>query len=96
VYYHRHERDEAIGYLAAKFPKCFFENPAHRRPLKHSIVLDLEKESGLDREKLVQVLDWYESHFVYRRGMIAGAERVDLDGKKAGTVTPAEQREARA
>jgi sRNA-binding protein len=50
VYYHRRERDDAIGYLASKFPKCFFEDPTHRRPLKHNIILDLEKENVLDRE----------------------------------------------
>jgi sRNA-binding protein len=50
----------------------------------------------LDREKLAQALDWYKSHFSYEYALIAGSERVDLNGKKAGTVTPAEQREARA
>jgi ProQ/FINO family len=91
MYLHRADRDSGIRYLADRFPGCFFEEPTLRRPLKHNIIDDLEKENVLDREKLVQVLDWYQSHFTYRRGLIAGAERVDLDGKKARTVTPKEQ-----
>jgi sRNA-binding protein len=87
MYYHKDEREEFIQYLADKFPKCFFDEPSHRRPLKQKV---------LDREKLTQALDWYQNHFVYRYGLIAGAEKIDLDGKKAGVVTEAEQRAARA
>jgi ProP effector len=96
VYYHKDEREEFIQYLADKFPKCFFDEPSHRRPLKHDILDDLDKQKVLDREKLTQTLDWYQNHFVYRYGLIAGAERVDLEGNKAGFVTEAEQRAARA
>jgi sRNA-binding protein len=95
MYYHRHDRDELISHLAASFPKCFFEDPGQRRPLKRGIIADLEQQKVLDHNKLIQALDWYESHFTYRRSLIAGAERVDRDGRKAGTVTPQEQREAR-
>jgi ProP effector len=91
MYLHRTDRDAGVKYLADRFPGCFFEEPALRRPLKRDIIDDLEKENVLDREKLVQVLDWYQSHFVYRRSLIAGAERVDLAGKKTGTATPKEQ-----
>ena len=96
MYYHRNDRDEGIKYLAEKYPRCFAEDPAQRRPLKHDVIADLEKEGVLDREALTQVLDWYQSHFVYRYGLIAGATRVDLEGAKAGSVTPKEQSEARA
>jgi len=96
MYLHKHDRDELIGYLADKFPKCFFVDPAQRRPLKHNIIEDLEDLKILDRHRLLQNLDWYESHFTYRYNILAGAERIDLDGKKAGTVTVTEQREARA
>jgi ProP effector len=94
MYYHRADRDEFLGYLVEKFPACFFEDPAQRRPLKHDIIIDLEKQNVLDHDKLSQTLDWYVNHFAYRYSLKAGTERVDLDGKKAGTVTPAEQREA--
>jgi ProP effector len=96
MYPHRHERDDIIKYLADKYPACFFEEPNFRRPLKRDILDDLEKERVLDRAKLVHALDWYCSHFTYRRSIIAGAEKIDLDGKKAGVVTPKEQQEARA
>jgi ProP effector len=96
VHYHRTERDEFIRYLAEQFPKCFFEDPAQRRPLKRDIIDDLEKRKVLNSEKLLCALDWYKNHFTYRYTIIAGAERVDLDGQRAGTVTVREQQEAYA
>lgn len=95
MYYHQHQRDEFVRYLAEMFPKCFFEEPDHRRPLKHNIIDDLEARKVLDRDKLLQTLDWYTGHFTYSRILIAGAERVDLDGTKAGVVTMKEQQDAR-
>jgi sRNA-binding protein len=88
--------NEFIRYLAEQFPKCFFEDPAQRRPLKRDIIDDLEKRKVLNSEKLLCALDWYKNHFTYRYTIIAGAERVDLDGQRAGTVTVREQQEARA
>ena len=96
MYYHKDEREEFIRYLADKFPKSFFDEPSQRRPLKLNILDDLDRQKVLDREKLTQALDWYQNHFVYQYGLIAGAERVDLDGNRAGTVTPKEAQEARA
>lgn len=95
MYLHREDRDQGVAHLAQTYPKCFFEDPDLRRPLKHGIIDDLEGERVLDHGKLIQILDWYQSHFVYQRGLIAGAERIDLNGKKAGTVTPKEQQDAR-
>jgi hypothetical protein len=94
MHYHRADRDEFVGYLVEKFPKCFFDDPPQRRPLKHTIIDDLEKENVLDREKLAQAIHWYQSHFSYQYALVAGNARVDLDGNKAGTVTPLEQSEA--
>jgi sRNA-binding protein len=96
MYWHKDQRDAGIKHLAEKYPKCFSENPSMRRPLKKNIIDDLDREKTLDHEALVQVLDWYCGHFIYRRGLIAGAKRIDLNGKEVGTVTPAEQEEARA
>jgi sRNA-binding protein len=95
MYLHQQDRDTVIGYLADRFPSCFFENPELRRPLKHDIIDDLEKERVLERNKLAQALDWYQNHFAYRRAVVAGAERVGLSGQRAGIVTPQEQQENR-
>jgi sRNA-binding protein len=94
VYYHKNDRDDFISHLAEKFPKCFFEDPAQRLPLKHDILSDLEQLNVLDRNKLEQTLDWYCNHYAYNYALVAGAARVNLDGGKAGTVTAAEQQTA--
>lgn len=96
MHYHREERDEFVRYLAEQFPECFFEDPAHRRPLKKNIIDDLEERKILNREKLLCTLSWYEGHFTYCYTFIAGAERVGLSGEKAGTVTEKEALERRA
>jgi sRNA-binding protein len=92
---HRDERDQYVKYLVDVFPKCFFEDPERRLPLKKNIVTDLERRCSVESATLVQMLGWYESHFAYQRKLLSGAERIDLDGKKAGTVTLQEQEEAR-
>ena len=43
MYHHRADRDDTIDYLAKRFPKCFFEEPGLRRPLK-VIVRGLESD----------------------------------------------------
>jgi sRNA-binding protein len=94
MHYHANERDEFIAYLAEKFPKCFFVSPPSRLPLKANIIDDLEKAKVLNNAKLAQALDWYQSHFSYQYCLKAGAVRVDLNGSRAGTVTPSEQQQA--
>jgi hypothetical protein len=37
----RDESEEGVRMLADEYPKCFFENPRLRRPLKRKIVADL-------------------------------------------------------
>jgi len=96
MYYHREDREQFIAYLAEKFPKCFFTDPHQRRPLKHNIAVDLERERVLDADKISQTLDWYQNHYSYRYSLVAGVQRIDLDGDKAGTVTPQEQADALA
>jgi sRNA-binding protein len=78
------------------FPRCFFVAPEQRLPLKRTVVDDLEQQRVLDRNKLDQTVSWYCGHYAYRYSLVAGATRIDLDGNKAGVVTPAEQEEARA
>ncbi len=84
---------EAVRHLADKYPACFFEDPRQRRPLKSSIISDLEGDGATD--ELIAGADFYTRDWDYQRCLQAGAERVDLNGKKAGVVTEQEQRNAR-
>jgi sRNA-binding protein len=98
TYSYRPNRDECnaiIAALAKRYPACFFENPKLRRPLKNDILGDLYKDGvPFTAEETAAAVEWYKSHFSYRYAVQAGAKRVDLDGREAGTVTPAEQRAA--
>jgi ProP effector len=95
MHYHREERDDFVRHLATQFPKCFFEQPELRRPLKRNITDDLEERKVLNRDKCLAAVNRYESSFTYCYGIIAGAERVDLDGRVVGKVTEQEQEKTR-
>jgi sRNA-binding protein len=88
----REHLDESIRQLAARYPSCFFESPKLRRPLKAAIETDLQKD-GIGDE-VIAAVQFYKSNWSYQRALQAGAERLDLSGKKAGTVTEQEQRTA--
>jgi sRNA-binding protein len=87
--YPREHLENAIRYLAEKYPACFFEDPGMRRPLKATIAADLQKD-GVD-EGIIAGVSFYMNHFGYQRQIQAGADRVDLNGRKAGVVTELEQ-----
>src|SRR5262245_50958774 len=84
--------DEGLSWLADKYPSCFFVNGHARRPLKKTVLTDLQKE-GADADVLSSA-EFYMNSWEYLRSLLAGAERVDLNGKKSGTVTPQEQLDA--
>jgi sRNA-binding protein len=92
----RQDHNAVIQQLSELYPKCFFTNPKQRRPLKPNIVVDLFKAA--DRElawfDVGAAVDWYISHIGYDYACMAGAGRVDLDGKVVGKVTESEAREA--
>jgi sRNA-binding protein len=91
----RDQRDLIVAKLAAHYPACFFEEPRLRRPLKRGILADLYADGfPFTPDETAEAVDWYESHFAYRHAVQAGAKRVDLSGREAGTVTLAEQRSA--
>jgi sRNA-binding protein len=81
--------EEGIRTLAERYPACFSEDPRQRRPLKNTIRADL-KADGVDEETMACV-DYYIRNWTYQGLLQAGAERVDLNGKKAGVVTEQEQ-----
>jgi sRNA-binding protein len=86
--YPREQLEQCIRYLADRYPGCFFEDPGQRRPLKTNLVADLQKD-GVS-EEIIAGVSYYMRHFGYLRCLQAGAERVDLNGKKAGVVTEQE------
>jgi sRNA-binding protein len=91
----RDQRDLIVAKLASRFPACFSEEPRHRRPLKKDILADLHAAGfPFTRDETAEGVDWYESNFAYQYALQAGAKRIDLDGREAGTVTPMEQRNA--
>jgi hypothetical protein len=49
-----------------------------------------------DQYKVQQGLEWYMTHVGYQLSLTAGRPRIDLEGKKVGSVTPKEAMEAEA
>jgi sRNA-binding protein len=93
----RDEIEAVIRLLADRYPRCFFEQPRQRQPLKKNLFADLEKDNcDIPGELLSSALDWYQSHLAYQYQLTAGRKRLDLHGKEVGTVTEQEQREALA
>jgi sRNA-binding protein len=89
----RYQIEEWVNYLIAKYPATFFTG-AGKRPLKKTILDDLKSEQALDDEKLEIALTFYMRDWQYQGCLQAGAERIDLNGKKAGVVTEREASEA--
>jgi sRNA-binding protein len=82
-------------------PENVFVESKQRRPLKLSIVKDIEANIAKDQENELRFYDiadavsWYCSHVGYQVACsVAGAARLDLQGKKAGAVTETEARAA--
>jgi ProP effector len=92
--YPREQIDEMIQHLAEKYPATFFIAPAMKRPLKKNIIADLAKDKTLDDDRREAAINFYTHDWNYENKLLAGVERVDLNGKKAGVVTEQEQREA--
>ena len=92
--YPRDMLEDWVGYLTRQYPACFYRDSGLRRPLKKDIQDDLqnENESAIDVEAAIS---FYTRNWDYLACLQAGAERVDLDGKKAGVVTEQEALAAR-
>ena len=83
----------AVRVLADKYPACFFVDGRMRRPLKNTILDDLADDRASAEE--LSAVGFYTHDWSYQMAIQAGVERVDLNGKKAGTVTAAEELAAR-
>ena len=80
---------ELIGILAERFPACFAVDPSYRQPLKLGIHLDIlaQLSDTIAPCDLSAALRIYVSDSKYLKSLVAGADRVDLNGMPAGTVT---------
>ena len=83
--------DEIIALPAERWPRCFMLAEDRRLPLKVGIFHDLKAPDQLSR-----ALGTYCSAPDYQRRLQDGAARIDLDGQRAGTVTPSEAMWARS
>src|SRR6476619_6356880 len=81
--------DDALARLAEEFPRTFVrEKYQPHWPLEVGIAADLmERGPELDHHKLSVALTVYTRRVMYLRSLVAGAERIDLDGNPAGEVT---------
>jgi sRNA-binding protein len=87
----RDDIEATIRQLADTYPKCFFDDPHRRLPLKKSIADDLRMDGFPAANELVMAaIEWYKSHFAYQYALEAGAKRIDLKGNEVGTVTEQE------
>jgi ProP effector len=80
---------DLIGVLADGFPACFAVNPSYRQPLKLGIHVDIlaQLSDTIAPRDLSAALRIYVSNSKYLKALVAGADRVNLDGVPAGTVT---------
>ena len=78
-----------IGKLAERFPAAFAIKPRHRRPLKLGIHNDIlaQLNHTISPRALSDALRIYVASIGYLKALVTGAERVDLNGMPAGTVT---------
>jgi hypothetical protein len=81
--------DAALELLCERFPAAFFRYEARRRPLKIGIHLDVLAvlDGAITPAELGRALRVYVLNQAYRRRLVAGATRIDLDGKAAGVVS---------
>lgn len=85
-----------VDLLKVHFPACF-KSMGEVKPLKKGIKEDLLKRLGTietivteDKACMVKSLSYYVNTLSYHKSVVAGAERVDLDGVSAGVVTAEE------
>jgi sRNA-binding protein len=81
--------------LASHFPNTFFVRPQTKLPLKIGIREDILAEwPEIDAGLLDTALRDYTAGTRYWDVLIAGADRIDLNGNPSGIVTPEAQRRA--
>lgn len=87
-----------VELLKVYFPNAF-KSANEVKPLKKGIKQDLVKKLSTmdsivieDKACMVKSLAYYVNTTAYHKSVITGAERIDLDGTSAGTVSPEEEK----
>jgi ProP effector len=88
------QKEDMIGVLQSRWPRCFQVYGPRRRPLKVGIHVDILGHGVLTPAELNVALRFYVGEINYLKAVRTGAERIDLNGEIAGTVS--ERDEARA
>jgi sRNA-binding protein len=74
--------------LSEQYPRCFFEEPRLRQPLKKNIIADIDPTkfpAGID---FAGAINWYCGHYGYLKCVsVPGVRRLDVDGNAVDTVT---------
>jgi len=80
---------DLVCILAKRFPAAFAIKPSYRRPLKLGIHVDIlaQLNDAIAPSDLSAALRIYVSNSTYLKALVAGADRIDLNGMPAGTVT---------
>ena len=88
--------EATIEELVARWPLCFSVEPARRRPLSKGIRTEIERATAgeLSHRKVAAALAFYCGCDAYLQKMVAGAQRVGLDGLPAGPVSETEAEQA--
>jgi ProP effector len=81
---------ELVGVLAERFPACFAVNPKYRQPLKLGIHVDIltQLSDTIAPRDLSAALRIYVSNSKYLKALVAGADRVDLNGIRPARSPP--------
>jgi ProP effector len=84
---------EGIAQLAELYPNCFRQP---RQPLKIGIHNDIiVRQTELQPGLIATALRTYTRSLGYLETLKAGAERIDLEGNPVGTVTAADEADAK-
>jgi ProP effector len=89
----RKDANAGIAKLVARFPECFHPLGYKRRPLKIGINADVVAAMAgeMTPVEVGAALRRYVSAIGYQRKLVAGAIRVDLQGREAGIVIESEE-----
>jgi ProP effector len=74
--------------LAKRWPLCFVPIGADPKPLKIGVFDDVVAEAPfLDRHDLINAITGYCNDGAYHRAVLAGTNRVELNGENAGEIS---------